>query len=381
VTSADVAVVGIGRTDYTLASGRTTQALAAEAVRAALADAGLAPSAVDGVATYGVNDTSLALHVAHAIGVDELSWAVDLFGGGNAVTAAIATTAQAIRSGQCTTAVVYRSLNGRSGQRFGQDAGAIAGLTPDAELGLSQGYALPTQFMAMWARRHQHVYGSTAEDLGHIAITHRAHAAENEHAIARDRLGMDEYLAGRWIDEPLRVFDCAFEVDGAVAVVLTSMDRAADLPNRPVKVAASAEAHGHGGSWDQWPDLATMFSARAAERLWRASGLSAADIDVACIYDCFTFTVMVVMEDFGFFGKGEAGSFFADGRATHGGNVVVNPHGGLLSEGYIHGLNSHFEAVLQLQGRAGTRQVEEAVTALVTGGSGPFGGAVIYEAT
>jgi acetyl-CoA acetyltransferase len=380
VAPADICVVGIGRTDFTLKSGRTTQALGATAVRSAIADAGLTTRDVDGMATFGVNDTALALSVAHAVGIDELTWSLDVFGGGNAVTATIAAAAAAIRGGQCHVAVVYRALNGRSGQRFGEAAEAIGTLNPDAQLGLSVGYALPPQFMAMWARAHQDRYGSTCEDLGRIAITQRAHAVNNPHAIARDPLNMEGYLAGRWINEPLRVFDCAFEVDGAVALVLSSADRAADLPHQPVRISATAGSHGHGGSWDQWPDLTTMFSGRIANRLLQAADIAITDVDVACIYDCFTYTVMAVMEDFGFFPRGDAGEWFAAGHGTYGDTVVVNPHGGLLSEGYIHGLNSHYEAVLQLQRRAGARQVPNPDIALVTGGSGPFGGAAIYEA-
>jgi acetyl-CoA acetyltransferase len=376
----EVSIVGIGRTDYTLHSGRTTLAMAAEAGHAALSDAGLGGTDVDGVVTYGINDTALAVSVARAVGTQELSWAVDLYGGGNAVITALSLAANAIRGGQCRTALLYRSLNGRSGQRLGEASSAIGAVVPDAEFDMPQGYALPPQFAAMWARRHQHVHHSTCEDLGHIAITQRRHASMNPHAIAREPLTMEGYLAGRWINEPLRVYDCAFEVDGAVALVLTATERARDLRAAPVHVLAAAESHSQGGSWDQWSDLTSMFSARIARRLLSQTDVALGDIDVACIYDCFTYTVMAVMEDFGFFDKGEAGEFFSSGRATYGGDVVVNPHGGLLSEGYIHGLNSHFEAVTQLRGDADGRQVPNARIALATGGSGPFGGAVLYAA-
>lgn len=376
-----VSIAGIGRTAFSLRSGRTPLAMAAEAGRAALLDAGLTGADLDGVATYGVNDTAPAVGVARAVGADELTWSLDLFGGGNCVTGLITSACAAIRTGECRSALLYRSLNGRSGQRFGDAAQALVGVVPEAEFNLPHGYVVPPQFMAMWARRHQHLYGSTCEDLGQIAITQRAHAAANPHAVARDPLTMGSYLAGRWINEPLRVYDCAFEVDGAVALVLTATEHARDLRAPVVSITGSAESHGHGGSWDQWPDLATMFSRTVAPRLLARAGIAVGDIDVACIYDCFSYTVMAVMEDFGFFEKGEAGGYFAHGRATHGGDVVVNPHGGLLSEGYLHGLNGHFEAVLQLRGDGGARQVTDAEIALVTGGAGPFGGGVIYQGT
>lgn len=381
-----VAVVGIGRTGYSRDSGRTTAALAAEACRAALADAGLTAADVDGFTSYHVNDSAPALAVAHAVGIDDLAWCVDGLGGGNLAGTVVANAAAAIAAGLCSTAVVFRSLNGRSGRRFGRAGRGGSAPTPrpplrvsgEAQFAAPHGYLVPPQWMAMWAQRHQARYGSTCEDLGRIAVAQRAHAVANAHAVARDPLTIEEYLAGRWVNEPLRVHDCAFEVDGAAALVLTTLERARDLPHPPVRLLAAADAQAGGGSWDQWPDLTTMFSALLAPRLWGRCGLGPGDVDVACIYDCFTYTVMVVMEDLGFFPKGGGGEFFAAGRATYGGSVVVNPHGGLLSEGYIHGMNHHYEAVLQLRGEAAARQVPGAEVALVTAGAGPYGGAVVY---
>lgn len=377
----DVAVVGLGRTAYTLRSGRTTLSLATEAVRSALADAGLAAAEVDGMITFGCNDTSATMTVSSAVGIDELTWGIDLFGGGNLTNAMVSLAADAIAADTVETVVLYRSLNGRSGQRFGDALDVMGRLSPDMPFNMPQGYIVPPQFMAMWAQRHQHEYGSTCEDLGQIAITQRSHAVTNPHAIAREPLDMAGYLAGRWINEPLRVYDCAFEVDGACAMVLTTMERARDLRAVPVRIAGSVNSTAFGGSWDQWPDPTSMFSRAVAPRLMkRVAGEigSVADFDVACIYDCFTYTVMAVMEDFGFFDKGAAGEFFAGGRATYGGDVVVNPHGGLLSEGYLHGLNTHYEAVAQLRGEATTRQVAGAEVALATAGAGPYGGGAVY---
>lgn len=383
-----VAVVGIGRTAYSTDSGVSTATLAADASRAALVDSGLRPADVDGFCSFHVNDSTPALAVAHAIGIDDLAWCVDGLGGGNLAAAVVAGAAAAIDAGLCTTAVVFRALNGRSGRRFGRAGASTAGGTRpamrvpgEAQFGAPHGYLVAPQWMAVWAQRHQAVHGSTCEDLGQIAITQRAHAARNDHAVAREPLTMDRYLDSRWINEPLRVFDCAFEVDGAAALVLTTLDRARDLAQPPVRILSAADAQANGGSWDQWPDQTSMFSKLLAPRLWGRAGIGPADIDVACIYDCFTYTVMAVMEDLGFFPKGGAGEFFGSGAATYGGSVVVNPHGGLLSEGYIHGMNHHYEAVLQLRGQGGARQVPDASVALVTAGAGPYGGAVLYEGT
>jgi acetyl-CoA acetyltransferase len=235
-------------------------------------------------------------------------------------------------------------------------------------------------WIAMFAQRHKHVYGTTDEDFGQIAINSRKHAAANAHAMQREPLDMDTYLASRWINEPFRLYDCCLETDGAVALVVTTQERAGHLRHVPVRVAGFGEAHTNGGSWTGFPDLSQMYSGYAARRLWGSTDLRPADMDIACMYDCFTGTVMATFGDFGLCPQGETGSFFADGRATYGGDVVVNPHGGLLSEGYLHGLNHHYEAVLQLRGDADERQVEGAQHALVTAGAGPSGGALIYEA-
>jgi acetyl-CoA acetyltransferase len=369
------AIIGIGRTAYTRRSGRTGTALAAEAVRAAIADAGLTPADVDGITCFSTGDPATPLRVSHAIGLDEIGWAVNTLAGGNQVALVMANAAAAIITGQADVVVVYRVLD--SNVRFGKVTDAVEAGGWE-QFAAPHGYYVPPQWFAMWARRHQHVYGSTCEDLGAIAINNRNHAVNNEHAIARDPITLDDYLAGRWVVEPFRVFDCAYEVDGAVALVLTSSERAADLPHPPVYPIGAAEGTGAGGMPDLWPDQTTMYSSLVAPKLWNRTGLGPSDIDIACMYDCFTYTVMATFEDFGFCGKGEVGDYFREGRATYGGDVVVNPHGGLLSEGYLHGLNHHYEAVLQLRGEAGVRQVAGAETALVTAGAGPYGGAILY---
>ncbi|MCW2523935.1 MAG: putative nonspecific lipid-transfer protein [Frankiales bacterium] len=369
------AVVGIGRTKYARASGRTALSMAAEAARDALADCGLTPADVDGFTCFGTSGTATPSQVAHAIGVPDLGWSLNVSGGGNIVTTTVAGAATAVLSGQADVVVVYRVLGSET--RYGKAAGPIT-VGGEAQFAGPQGYLVPPQWFAMFCRRHQYEYGSTSEDLGAIAVQQRQHAARNPHAVGRDPITLDDYLNSRWINEPFRLFDCCYEVDGAVAIVVTSAERAADLPHKPVYLLGAADSNRFGGSVDQWDDMTSMFSRDTAPKLWSRTGLKASDIDVACMYDCFTFTVMATFEDFGFCAKGEVGDYFRAGRATYGGDVVVNPHGGLLSEGYIHGMNHHYEAVLQLRGDAGERQVAGAETALVTSGAGPFGGALVY---
>jgi acetyl-CoA acetyltransferase len=372
------AVVGIGRTPFVRKSGRTTLAMAAEASRAALADAGLTSKDVDGFTCFTTGDSAGPMEVAHAIGIDDLGWSAGVLGGGNIVATVVAGAAAAIVTGQAEVVVVYRVLG--SNTRYGHTTGPIlaSGGGGAGEFAAPHGYMVPPQWFAMWCRRHQAMYGSTAEDLGAIAVQQRLHASKNEHAIAKTPITIDDYLAGRWVNEPFRVFDCCYEVDGAVALVLTSAERAADLPHKPIYPLAAADSSGFGGNVDQWDDMSCMYSRDAAPRLWKRVGLGPKDMDIALMYDCFTYTVMATFEDFGFCEKGEVGDYFREGRATYGGDVVVNPHGGLLSEGYLHGLNHHYEAVLQLRGDAGVRQVPGAETALVTAGAGPFGGALVY---
>src|ERR1700728_2663982 len=372
-----VAVVGIGHTTYSRNSGRTTLAMAVEACRSALDDAGLAVHDVDGMLTFLANDSAHPIDVSWALGCDELTFSNAVLGGGNLVADCVATAAAVIEAGTCRAVLIYRSLNGRSGHRFGTITGPVA-VADEWQFSAPHGFLIPPQLFAMWARRHQAVYGTTSEDLGQIAITQRAHAVKNPHAISRQPLTMEQYLAGRWINEPFRVYDCSYEVDGAVAILITAADVTADTAQAPVWLVGSSNSQS-GAGWTGWDDMTSMYARTAGPRLWNRTGLTAQDMDVALMYDCFTYTVMATMEGYGFCPPGDVGQFFAEGRATYGGDVVVNPHGGLLSEGYLHGLNHHYEAALQLRGQAGVRQVEAARLALVTAGGGPYGGANIYS--
>jgi len=372
------AVVGIGRTAYVRQSGRTTLAMAAEAARNALADCGLTPADVDGATCFGTTMSATPSQVAHAIGVDDLGWSLSIQGGGNIVTTCVSSAATAVLSGQADVVIAYRVLG--SDTRYGKVEGKLE-IGGEGQFAAPHGYLVPPQWFAMYAQRHQHEYGSTSEDLGAIAVQQRLHASNNPHAVGRTPITIEDYMASRWINEPFRLFDCTYEVDGAVAIVITSAERAKDLPHTPVYLLGAADANKFGGSVDQWDDMTCMFSRDTAPKLYSRTGLGPKDIDVACMYDCFTMTVMATFEDFGFCEKGGVGDYFREGRATYGGDVVVNPHGGLLSEGYIHGMNHHYEAVLQLRGEAENRQVANAQTALVTSGAGPFGGALIYGTT
>ena len=371
----DPMVVGIGRSPYSRNSGRTTGDLATEACRNAIADAGMALSDVDGIIEFNVGDSANSLNVAYALGLPGLRLPVDLMAGGNVVTQAVAMACMAVQSGRCKAVLVFRSLNSRSGQRIGTYTGDIR-VGGDDQYGAPHGYMAPGQWFAMWCRRYMHEHGTTYEDLGQVAITTRKHAGPNEAAIMREPITMEQYLASRWIYDPFRLFDCALEADGACAILVTTREHARDLKQVPVQMLDEETFMGRHP--DSWEDMGHLFSAHSAPPLWARTGLKPADMDFACIYECFTFTTVGVIEDYGLCEKGGAGEYYRSGKASYGGECVINPHGGLLSEGYIHGMNHHFEAVLQLRQQAGARQVPDAKVALVTAGTGPFGGGLIY---
>ena len=226
----------------------------------------------------------------------------------------------------------------------------------------------------MAAREHMLRWGTTHEQLGAVAVAQRAFAVHNERALLRKPITLDDYLASRFVVEPFRLLDCCLETDGAVALVVTSAERARDLRRRPVLIRGAAWGSGRTLYSNQQPDATLTAAARMAPRLWELAGVGPAEIDVAELYDCFTYTVLVQLEDYGFCKKGEAGPLVASGATRLGGSLPVNTHGGFLSEGYVHGLNHVCEAVSQLRGDAGERQVEGAELALSTSQPGYVSG-------
>jgi acetyl-CoA acetyltransferase len=245
---------------------------------------------------------------------------------------------------------------------------------------LPYGNAAATQWLAMWASRHMHEFGTTEEHLAEVAISTRQWASMNERAIARDPITLDDYFASPYVAEPFRRLDCDFPVDAGVAVVLASPERARELAHRPVWVRTTSLAPGPRPDWVQPVSFTEMSAAYCARDMWQhAGGLTADDVDLALVYDGFTFLTLSWMEAFGFCGLGESGPFVADGALRPGGALPTNTHGGNLSEGRTHGMGHVAEAVRQLQGRAGDRQVPDAQVAVVSGGGGPLAGAMLLH--
>jgi acetyl-CoA acetyltransferase len=384
------AIAGIGTTDYSRDSGRTDLTLATQAVLAALGDAGLQPLDVDGIIRC---DMDLVSHndLAESLGIRQLTYWGECGPGGVAPCAMVGQAVGAILSGQASTVVVFRSLNGRSGRRYGTAPTAsgqavVGGAVSYDEFFLPYGLLTAGQMFALMAQRHMIDYGSTAEQLGSIALACRDRALANPAAQMFGRpLTMDDYLSARMISSPLRLYDYCLETDGAAAVVVTGTERARDCRHGAALIHAVAQASLPGTQpGTMFPVLAresiTALSSHAvADVLWARAGLGPADIDVAQLYDCFTITVLLQLEDYGFAKLGEGGAFVADGGIGLGGALPCNTSGGHLSEGYIHGMNHIVEGVRQVRGTS-TAQVPGAEVSMVTSAPPPASSALILTA-
>jgi acetyl-CoA acetyltransferase len=372
----EVAIVGIGCTEFSRDSGVGVFDLAARSVAAAVDDASLTISDIDGLCTFGPNDSISPNLLAQGLGIQSLSFYVDQFFGGSVSLTMLGQATLALAAGVADCVVCYRALNGRSGTRLnGSSRGGGGRLPWDMQFKYGAGVIAPAQEIALAAKAHMLKYGTTHEDLGHIAMLCRSHALDNDRAMMHTPMTMDDYLASRWIVEPFRKFDCCLETDGAVAVVLVRADRAKDLPHRPVLVQGAAWGGGVTFINNGHTDFTESPARPIAERLYSVAGLGPSDIEFAELYDCFTYNVLSQIEGYGFAEPGGVPELLREGafdRTT--GSLPLNTHGGLLSEGYIHGMNHVYEAVEQIRGEAGIRQVERHDVALVTGQLGYVSG-------
>ncbi|ANN16558.1 lipid-transfer protein [Amycolatopsis orientalis] len=383
--SGRAAIAGIGATEFSKDSGRSELRLAAEAVSAALKDAGLAPSDVDGLVSFTMDGNS-EIAVARELGIPGLKFFSRIHYGGGAAAATVQQAAMAVATGVADVVVAYRAFNERSGMRFGQVSSAAAGQVNssgvDNAFHYPMGIATPAATVAMLARRYMHEYGATSEDFGRVAVVDRARAATNPKAWFYGKpITLEDHQASRWVAEPLHLLDCCQESDGGVALVITSAERARDLRHRPAVIAAAAQGSGPDQyvmtSYyrDDLPALPEM--GVVGRQLWAQSGLGPGDMDLAVLYDHFTPYVLMQLEELGFCGKGEAKDFIGGGTLELDGKLPLNPHGGQLGEAYIHGMNGIAEGVRQVRGDA-VNQVEGAERVLVTAGTGvPTSGLVL----
>jgi acetyl-CoA acetyltransferase len=372
-----VAIAGIGATEFSKNSGRSELRLACEAVLAAIEDAGIEPAEVDGMVTFSA-DTNPEIEIAKSLGIGELTFFSRIHYGGGAACATIHQAAMAVVTGAASVVVCYRAFNERSGRRFGtgvQDRPPV----PTAEQAQFAWYApfgllTPAQWVAMFARRYMYEYGATSEDFGRVAVAARRHAATNPKAWFYGKpITLEDHQRSRWIVEPLHLLDCCQESDGAQAIVVTSLERARDLPNPPAVVRAVAQGSGHEQemmtSYYRESIVGLPEMGLVARQLWGATGLGPDDIQTAVIYDHFTPFVLCQLEEFGFCKPGEAKDFIADGNIELGGRLPINTHGGQLGEAYIHGMNGIAEGVRQIRGTS-VNQVPSVEHVLVTAGTG-----------
>ena len=383
----NAAIVGVGFTEYSMNSGRSVLSLAVESCQKAMEDAGLGPQDVDGILEFHVGDSVPTEGVATGLNLPIVNYALDWYAGGFAPSSLVMTAGMAVETGITKAVLIYRAMNGRSGFRLGGGAGGEAFRpTRAAQFRIPYGWLTYGQHMAMACQRHIQRYGTKPEHLGAIAINQRASAALNERAVYRKPLTLDEYMSSRMIAEPFHLYDMCSETDGGCALLVTSSDRAKDCRKKPVHIKAAGYIGkmGAGSSGDPlwnddflWDDLTENFTGPLFSRLYKEAGIGPKDVDVAEIYDCFTYTVLMGLEGLGFCPKGEGGPFAASGAIGLKGKTPINTQGGMLSEAYIQGVNVVTEAVMQLRGECGARQVPSAEVAIVTSGATTMGSGLV----
>lgn len=373
------AIAGVGYSAFSRESGRSVLSLATEACRAAVDDAGLAPRDVDGIASFMVmHDSVPAVSVATTLALPELRLAVDADMGGQAPCYLTWLAAMAVETGRASNVLVFRALNGRSGPRVGTMQFHGMG----AQFRYPLGYDAYMMYVGMWAQRFLHETGQGSEDLAAVALAQRTFALSNPRAVRRRVLTLSDYLAAPYVVEPFRPDDCTVEVDGACAILVTSLDRARDLKRPPVVIGSGAYRAGPRPGLDigdhlLWADYTRNYTSHLRGELFGQAGVTPQDIQLAEIYDCFTSTVLIGLEGLGLCPRGGSGEFVRSGGTGLDGRLPTNTNGGLLSEGYLHGMNTVAEAVLQVQGRGGERQARNHEVCVVTSGALMDGSALV----
>ena len=375
-----VAIVGIGHLPFAKDIGRPIADTAVEAIQLALGDAGLVAEDVDGMSMLEMEATH-EVSIARRLGVRELRWWDKISYGGGASAATLMHAAAAVASGLATTVVCHRARNrgSKTSRPWAQERVLVK---DDKALHTPWGLIRPVDVIGMWAHRHMHEFGTKREHFGNVAIAARKHANRNPAAMMRDRpLDMATYLAGRVIGYPLTFYDCCLETDGALACIVTSVERARDLRQKPVLIHSVAQCSGpnpvHLANYNNTPTMVTT-SAFCAKLLWERSQLKPKDMGCAQIYDAFTPLVVSGLEDYGFCKRGEGGPFTEGGRIELGGELPVLTSGGGLSEAYVHGFNLLLEGARQIRGTS-TNQVPGCKATLVTGASGVATSAVVLR--
>ena len=377
---------GVGQSQIGRRLFRTDLDLTCEAALAAIADAGLTTADIDGLACYpgpmGAAAPGFAgpgtPEVQDALGL-QLGWHGS-GGEGPAQLAPVMLAALAVAAGLCRHALVYRTVTEATAAantgRLGIGAGSRS-VSGFAQWVIPFGAMSAANWLALHAVRHMHEYGTRREHLGEIALTARAHAALNPAAVYREPLTMEQYLGARMVTWPFGLYDCDAPVDGSTAVVVSAVDAARDLPHPAVRINAVGSAIRGRPVWDQWEDLTTMAARDAAAQLWERTDLRPADVDTIQLYDGFSWLTLAWIEALGFCQRGEGGPFVEGGRVRLGGALPLNTWGGQLSGGRLHGFGFLAEAIRQLRGECGPRQVKDCEVAVVAAGGGPIAGCLL----
>jgi acetyl-CoA acetyltransferase len=367
-----VAIVGIGQTAFGKGLPDTELSLACQAIKAALEDCAIPPGEVDGLASFTM-ELNREVDVARNVGLGDITFFSQVGYGGGAACGTVLQAALGVATGQCRVAVAWRARK-RASKTSRPWSQVPRRLADHWQWSRPFGLLRPVDEVAMLTRRYMHEYGATREHLANVAVAFRKHANRNPVATMHDKpLTREQYLEGRWISEPLCLYDNCLETDGALAVVLVPAERAVDLPQRPVYVHAGSQ-----GLPQQHQTMINYFnddplagpSWAAAGQLWRGADFGPADVKVAQIYDAFSPLVPLSLEGYGFCGRGEGGPFTDDGALEWpDGRLPTNTAGGGMSEAYVHGMNLVLEGTRQLRGTS-TSQVAGADVGLVTSGEG-----------
>jgi acetyl-CoA acetyltransferase len=381
-------ISGVGISQIKRRSGIPALDLTAEAAEAAIADAGLTPQEIDGILTLG--DTPAA-EAAARLGIPQPGDLGGAFGPSGLLTPVVR-ACEAVADGRARHVLVYRTVQmmggtadagaakpkGGSGKAAAEMEGAAAAMGPDVGHLLAAHAYSAANWLAMHCRRHMDLHGTTKEQLGWIAINARRNAGRNPLAVYRDPITMADYLAARPISTPFGLLDCDVPVDGSIAVVVSTSEHAVDTPHGAVTVAATGGSPGTGG-WIGRADYPKMAASDAAAEMWSRTDLTPADVDLAELYDGFSFLTLAWLEALGFCGDGEGGAFVEGGtRIALDGELPLNTYGGQLSAGRMHGYWVLHEAVQQLRGLAGPTAVpKRPEVAVVSAGGGPIAGCVL----
>lgn len=377
------AIAGVAHTGCFRRADTGLANLAVRACTAAVADAGLKLSDVDGIVTMrggasNPHDDPDTHYLIEALGLPGVRfWGVQM--GGGAGPGIVAQAALAVASGQCNYALAVRTM-GAPATRLGYNYTGRMLSHGVSAFTAPYGYNVFLQQFAAWYQRYIYETGVTREQLGEYVVTSRQNALKNEKAVMREAITLEEYLDARWVCEPLSILDCDMPIDASAAVIVTTAERARDLAKKPVYVSACGSGIGPRPDYVFWHDYTVMASRWAAMGLWEKAGMGPREMDFAMIYDGFAPFIFPWLEDLGYATRGEVGEFVGSGALRPDGVLPVNTHGGNLSEGRLHGMGHVVEAILQLRGEAGPRQLAKANAGVVAGGGSILGGTLVLHA-